>query len=286
MAGETTPERVTWLVAAFLVVTFALASYRHWLPENWIGPIGAGSSPTTVIPKELLQVMVVLTATLLISFAKGTSVATFGLPIQEIFGRKFWVGASWGFLMLSGTIGLMAATGSYRLGNVALSSMEIVKYGSLWAITFLLVGLAEELAFRGYLQYALTLRMGFWQASIVTSLFFAFAHRNNPGETWMGLANIVLIGIFACLALRRTGSLWFSIGWHMAFDWGESFFYSVSDSGALLGKHLFNPSVAGDRWLAGGTVGPEASLFSSITTLVGIALMAFWYREALYPEPR
>jgi membrane protease YdiL (CAAX protease family) len=236
-----------------------------------------------IIPKELLQVVVVLTATLLISLAKGTSVATYGLPVQEMFGRKFWMGASWGFLMLSGTTGLMAATGSYKHGSVALSGVEIVKYGSLCAITFLLVAFAEELAFRGYLQYALTLRMGFWRASIITSLFFAFAHRNNPGETWMGLANIVLIGIFACLALRRTGSLWFSIGWHMAFDWGESFFYSVRDSGALLGKHLFNPLVTVDGWLAGSTVGPEASLFSTITTLAGIVLMASLYPHAIYP---
>jgi uncharacterized protein len=29
--------------------------------------------------------------------------------------------------------------------------------------------------------------------------------------------------IFFCSHLRRTGSLWFAVGFHAAWDWGESF---------------------------------------------------------------
>jgi membrane protease YdiL (CAAX protease family) len=202
-----------------------------------------------------------------------------------MFGKQFWLGAAWGFVMLSATIGLMAATHSYKLGSIVLSRLEIVKYGLLWAAAFLLVGVAEELAFRGYLQYTLTTRMGFWPASIVTCLFFAFAHRNNAGENWIGLANIAVIGVFACLTLRRTGYLWFAVGWHMAFDWGESFFYSVPDSGSLLAGHLLNASCSGSNWLTGGTAGPEGSVFTVITTVIGAALFALVYPEVGYPQP-
>jgi uncharacterized protein len=278
-------RRVVWLLLVFMVGFFVVGSYRHWLPAELVGPIEALATPASLIRKEMLQVFVVLTATLVIGYIKRDNLAVYGLPIQKMFGKEFWLGAGWGFAMLSTTIALMAATHSYTLGSVVLSSAEILKYGIQWAAAFLLVGVAEELAFRGYLQYTLTIRMGFWPASIVTCFFFAFAHRNNSGENWIGLANIAVIGVFACLTLRRTGSLWFAIGWHMAFDWGESFFYSVPDSGSLLAGHLFKASFSGSSWLTGGTVGPEASVFNVFATVIGTALFAFVYPEARYPQP-
>jgi CAAX protease family protein len=285
LANGPAGRRVVWLLLVCMVGVFAVGSSRHWFPTEWVGPIGAMATPASVILKELPQVFLVLTVTFVIGYIKHTSVAVYGLPIQGMFGKEFWLGAGWGFVMLSATIGLMAATHSYKLDSVVLSSLEILTYGLLWVAAFLLVGVAEEVAFRGYLQYTLTTRMGFWPAAIVTCLFFAFAHRNNSGENWMGLANIALIGVFACLTLRRTGSLWFAIGWHMAFDWGESFFYSVPNSGSLLAGHLLNASFSGNSWLTGGTVGPEASVFNVVTTVIGTALFAFVYPEVRYPRP-
>jgi hypothetical protein len=46
---------------------------------------------------------------------------------------------------------------------------------------------------------------------------------------------------------------------HAAWDWGESFFYGVPDSGAVAQGHLLNSSLHGANWLTGGTVGPEGS---------------------------
>jgi membrane protease YdiL (CAAX protease family) len=277
-------QRLAWLMLVCMVGLFAVASYRQWLPAALIGPIEPLASPAGVISKELLQALVVLAATFLLGFIRNQSVTMYGFPIRQAFGKDFWRGSLWGFLMLSATMSLMAVAHSYTPHSLALSVLEILKYGTLWAAAFLLVGIAEEVAFRGYLQYALTTRLGFWPAAGVTSLFFAFAHRNNGGETWFGLANIVLIGMFACVALRRTGNLWFSIGWHMAFDWGESFVYSVPNSGAPLAGHLFSASVIGNKWLTGGTVGPEASVFNVLITMMGIALLTRIYPVARYPN--
>lgn len=265
-------ERAAWLLLLFLIVLFAVGSSRHWFPARLVGPIENGAAPTSVILKEMLQVFVVLTATFTISFLRGQNLAIYGLPLREMFAKDFWWGAVWGLVMLSGTVALMAATHTYSPGPVVLSAGDVVKFGLLWAIAFLLAGFAEELAFRGYLQYTLTKRMGYWPAAAVTSLFFAFAHRNNPGENWVGMSNIAVIGMFACLALQRTGSLWFPIGWHMAFDWGESFLYSVANSGQVVGGRLFNASITGKNCLSGGAVGPEASVFNLLVTLAGMAV--------------
>ena len=39
----------------------------------------------------------------------------------------------------------------------------------------------------------------------------------------------------------------------------------------------------GSKWLSGGTVGPEASVFDLIVTIAGILLLAMVYPKAKYP---
>ena len=77
----------------------------------------------------------------------------------------------------------------------------------------------------------------------------------------MGILGAIVIGFFFCLTLRRTGSLWFAIGFHVSWDWGESYLYSVPDSGGVAPGHLLHSSLQGPRWLTGGSVGPEGSVF-------------------------
>jgi len=78
--------------------------------------------------------------------------------------------------------------------------------------------------------------------------------------------------LLLALTLKRTGNLWLAVGWHAAFDFGESFLFSVPDSGTLLPGHLSNATLHGPAWLTGGTVGPEGSIFSFIT--LGVAAFA------------
>jgi hypothetical protein len=185
--------------------------------------------------------------------------------------------------MLSFIVGMMVATHAYSFGGLALSPLSVLKFGFLWAVGFLMVGLFEEFAFRGYMQFTLTTGLGFWPAAAITCAVFAGLHLGNPGENWIGAVEIVLIALFLCLALRRTGNLWFAIGWHMAFDWGESFFYSTPNSGIHATGHMLNASLMGSKWLSGGSVGPEASVFDLVVTIAGILLLARIYPEAKYP---
>ena len=63
-----------------------------------------------------------------------------------------------------------------------------------------------------------------------------------------------------CLSLWRTGSLWWAIGFHAAWDWAESFLYGVSDSGTVIQNHLLNTHPLGRPIYSGGLTGPEGSL--------------------------
>ena len=62
---------------------------------------------------------------------------------------------------------------------------------------------------------------------------------------------------------------------HASFDFGETFLFSVPDSGVLYYKHLSNALLHGKDWLTGGSVGPEGSVFSFFTMGVS-ALLIHW----------
>ena len=113
--------------------------------------------------------------------------------------------------------------------------------------------------------------MNFWPAAAFLSVAFGLHPRRAIREKrTTGLVAAGLIGFFFCLTLRRTGDLWWAVGFHMAWDWGESYLYSVPDSGALLPGHLLNSSFHGPDWLTGGSVGPEGSY------LVFVVIGALW----------
>jgi membrane protease YdiL (CAAX protease family) len=146
-------------------------------------------------------------------------------------------------------------------------------------VLFLLTGLFEEFLVRGYSQWVLGQAMNFWPAAAFLSLAFGYIHGDNPGESKIGLVAAGLIGFFLCLTLRRTGDLWWAVGFHMAWDWGESYLYSVPDSGMLLPGHLINSSLHGPVWLTGGSTGPEGSY------LVFVVIGALWVLfDRAYPE--
>jgi hypothetical protein len=86
-------------------------------------------------------------------------------------------------------------------------------------------------------------------------------HHTNAGESPIGLLSAGLVSIVFCLSLWRTGSLWWAIGFHAAWDWSESFLYGVSDSGVLIQNHLFNTHPDGRPIFSGGLTGPEGSVF-------------------------
>jgi membrane protease YdiL (CAAX protease family) len=99
--------------------------------------------------------------------------------------------------VFSGVIALIAALRGFSFGGLALHRPALLKYASLWAIGFLLVGFVEEFLYRGYVQFALAQAIGFWPAAVVWSLTFGATHRSNPGENLVGSLEVFLLAIFA-----------------------------------------------------------------------------------------
>jgi membrane protease YdiL (CAAX protease family) len=226
-------------------------------------------TPPVAIFSEGIMLFALLVATAVMALIEKRTYADYYLPLSQFLGKRFWQGVPYGFAMLSLLLVLIAAFRGFSLGTVALSGADALKFGALYGIAFLMVGLFEEFCFRGYMQATLGPGIGFWPAAIVLSILFGAIHLRNGGEAWFGAAMAGSFGVLASFALQRTGNLWFPIGMHAAWDWSETFFYSVPDSGFLAKGHLFNSAFHGPTWLTGGTVGPEGSVFAFLVLIVG-----------------
>ena len=231
------------------------------------------SLPRRLLFGESIGLVSALLAAGVMSRFEGRRFGEYGLPVRAAFGKLFWQGALFGLVEISTVLGVIAALGGYRFGEVAIHGSDLWRWAILWAAVFLAVGFYEEFAFRGYIQFTLAQSVGFWPAAIVLSLIFGVMHATNPGESWIGLAGVVVSGLFWCLTLRRTGSLWFAVGMHASFDFAETFLYSVPDSGMIFPGHLSNATLHGPAWLTGSTAGPEASVIEFV--VLGIFFLVF-----------
>ena len=128
---------------------------------------------------------------------------------------------------------------------------------------------------------------GFWQAAWVTSTFFGFYHTNNNGENWIGVFAAGAIGFVFCVSVRLTGSVWWAIGCHAAWDWAETFFYGTADSGLEGTGHYLTSSPAGNPLWSGGADGPEGSLLVlGVILVLLLALLVIYGRSKLgAPDP-
>lgn len=269
--------RIGWrllLYAAFwLIIKFALEVLVFQIIRPDLDPY----SPQFVGLADLLDFASAYAAAVLIARMERLTPGVYGLPLPQAFGKSFWQGILLGLGEVSLLVGLIAALGGYSFGPVAVHGADALRWASLWAIAFVFVGLSEEFLFRGYAQYTLAQSIGFWPAAVTLSVVFGAVHLRNHGEGIIGAASVVVTGLVFVFALRRTGSLWLAVGWHASFDFGETFLYSVPDSGLVFDHHLSNSALHGATWLTGGTVGPEGSIFSFVTMGISALLIHFLF---------
>jgi uncharacterized protein len=205
----------------------------------------------------------------------------YGLPLRLALRKDFWVGSLAGFSAISGTLLMIFLLHGFRVTGLAIHGTAILSSLFGWAIAFLLVGLAEEFTFRGYIQYTLTSGIGFWPAAFLMSGLFGLGHLFNSHENARGSETVVLFGLLLCLFLRRTGNLWCAVGFHLGYDWGQMF-YGVPDSGIVPYHNLLNSTLSGPQWLTGGMVGPEASFLTPLALLVVAVLFSRYHPETRY----
>jgi membrane protease YdiL (CAAX protease family) len=273
--------RAGWRLCIFLAIVIALINASNFMVRRLLH---SADQTSLFLAREAMDFLMFLLASWIMGRIEGRAIADYGLPSRKMFRAQFWQGVGLGFASITALLAGMRAAGVFYFGSIALHGADVWKWAAVYAFVFILVALREEFRARGYALFTLSTGIGFWPAAILSAAFFGYSHHANSGEDWIGLFNAGAFGLFACFLLRRTGNLWMPIGLHMAFDWGETYFYGVADSGQVLPGHLLNSSSSGPALLSGGTVGPEGSLLCTLLIVVVWLICAGWLREVRYPK--
>ena len=196
------------------------------------------------------------------------------LPMNRLAGHTA-LGMGTGLLYFIVVVGIMMAISLYRVDG----------YQFNWTLLadkffyFLIVAVGEEIAFRGVLFRWIDERFGFWWAMIISGLVFGLVHLTNDNATLWGAIGIALeAGLLLGAAYKWSGSLWFPIGIHWAWNFSQGNIFGFAVSGNNAGDSIIQATIDGPQWLTGGAFGAEASVISMV---VGLAVTAVFVRRIM-----
>jgi uncharacterized protein len=266
--------RSGWRFVLFLVLINLLERGAFWLvtklgyvsPVEWHWP--------SFLFEELMDFGLTLIATFVLWRIEKGKFSSYGLPFSRDAGVLLVRGWIWGFVPSAIILIPLFAVGACSYQGLALHGRELIISTLGWGVAMLGLGFAEEFLFRGYALKTLAEGIGFWPAAIALSALFGLVHLFKPMENWIDPLSVALYGLLWCLMLRRTGSLWFPIGFHAASDYADMIAFAepnTGNNGQPIPGHLLDLRFHGPEWLTGGPRGTEASL------LVFVILAGLFY---------
>ncbi|HEY7427401.1 MAG TPA: type II CAAX endopeptidase family protein [Gemmataceae bacterium] len=271
--------RQIWRFLAFALAMYLLGNYIEGPVLGFLAPHlgidGDALSAPALILIELVSIVEVLLVTLLFALIEHRRVTDYGFNSAPAPSKSFWKGIWFGLLMVAFVGVAMVLAGGMRVSGFALRPSAAVYQSVLWAASMVLLGISEEYLFRGYALQSLWRSAGFWPAAIVTSGLFAAAHLNKPHENAIDITMIFIVGLILCLSVRRTGHLWWAVGWHAAFDFGQLFVIGTQNGGQVPVGRLLNSTFPGPAWINGGYLGTEASFFM-YPAVVAMLVYVLW----------
>jgi len=277
--------RAGWRLLIFLLMLVAMGAVARAIIIRFLIPAGFAPdelTPLSVAVQDAIFVPIVAVAAGVMSKIEGRKIGQYGLPFKPGLMKHLWLGLWIGFLASSATVLIIYLLHGLQIASPAIQGTTMLASAAAWGGAFLLAAIAEEFLFRGYAQFTLTTGMGFWPAAAVLSALFGLGHLSNKGEDILGGLSVVSFGLLLCLFLQRTGTLWCAVGFHLGYDWGQTFFYGLPNSGLTPSHNLFHVTLNGPQWLTGGTVGPEASVICPLVLAVVAVLFSLTHREARY----
>ncbi|MGZ3496436.1 MAG: CPBP family intramembrane glutamic endopeptidase [Vulcanimicrobiaceae bacterium] len=272
-----------WIGNALLWATSPLfeAATKGWSPL----------SPYATAVYELQLLIVAAFVTAIFGRFERRSVFDYGLPLAQAFRGTFWEGALVGFVAPALVGVAMFALGGFVIRGWNLHGTGWLVFPLGWIVTSLVVGFSEEFWYRGYMLQTLAKSLGFWPAAIVLSLLFTSDHYfYKANENIYDVITLFSLGLFTCLSVQRTGSLWFAIGFHAAFDFMQLFVIGTANGGLVPQGRLLDATFPGAAWVNGGPLGTEASvlMYPVIALLYAYLLWRYPHAQALrkYPSSR
>lgn len=187
-------------------------------------------------------------------------------PVETIKGLALGCGY---FVVVTG---IMAVSGVYSASFTTVDWQNIV----LSFIFYFLIACGEEVIFRGILFKMIDERFNTCAALVISALVFGFIHLVSPNSSiWSSVAISVEAGLLLGAAYKYSGTLWFPIGIHWAWNFTQGNVFGFSVSGHSEDPSILSPFVEGHDLITGGLFGPEASIISVLLGLI-LSVIFIW----------
>jgi len=196
---------------------------------------------------------------------------------RENYGITRWGGRGshrsgiiFGFVLISMIFSLELALGWIKFDGIVPDAANILMTGILFE---LLVSIAEELSFRGYILPCMEKSIGRWKAIFMTSVLFATLH--IPSIQFLGLPPLNAIVMFLTVTMAGvllslfyfTNGLKTSIGFHFSWNFFQYHVFSLRSGLGIFAITAIRPE------FTGGQSGPEAGILGLVAVIIGIILL-------------
>jgi membrane protease YdiL (CAAX protease family) len=280
LVGSDGKLRPLWRAALFFVLAY-------WLLPLALDPVAAlvadrfgireDLSASSIAVNEIENLIVAFVATAIFARYERRRIDSYGLPVRQVLGSPTWDGVAIGIVMAAGVALGMYLLGGMQVHGLATHGTELLVAALAWLGANICVGLAEELWFRAYWLQTLWKSIGFWPASMLIALFFAADHYFfKAGENLWDVITLVSLSLLMCYSVLRSGTLWFAVGFHVAFDYMQLFVIGSPNGNRVPQGRFLDVSFNGPDWLTGGVLGTEASFL--MYPLIALAWLYVWWR--------
>jgi hypothetical protein len=274
--------RAVLFVIASIVIQTPFLDWSFTQAALWLH-VPQTFSPAALALAEIENFLTALIITGTFALYERRRADSYGLPINRAFSSQTLEGATAGILMAGAVAVGMILLGGMHIKGLALAGGVLVGYALAWLGTNICVGIAEEFWFRSYFQQTLWKAIGFWPSSIVIALIFAAIHYfSKAGENVWDVITLVSLSLLMSYSILRTGTLWFAVGFHIAFDYMQLFVIGTPNGTLIPVGRLLNVRFTGPAWLTGGVLGTEAS-FLMYPAIALLWLYVWWRYRANLP---
>ena len=197
--------------------------------------------------------------------------SSIGTPIRGRSAVEALLGCAGGACIVAAFCGILAAGGFLSVRHASEPTWPL--FAGV-AAPLAVAAFYEEITFRGYLYRAFHDQWRAVGAVLVPSVVFGLLHAMNPSFTWLGLTNIVLVGVFFALTVVATDRLWFAAGAHFAWNMTMGPVLGLPVSGIEEFGRLVDTRLTGPDAITGGAFGPEGSAALTGVLVAAIAIAA------------
>jgi membrane protease YdiL (CAAX protease family) len=302
--------RSGWRVLIFVVINYVLTAILflllaagYYLSYNLLkGKVAPGFLEGFwgwLLQSAVLLAAAIATGALCARFLEGLPPRSLGWTLHTGWAVDWLKGTLMGALSLSLAALMIFLCGGYRFSFPASGISAVLKTLIVSGMVFIIAASAEEALFRGYPLQTMTRARLALVGLILTSLIFAYIHKDNPNNppglppfTYIGLyfvnfpfINTALAGVWLAVGYLRTRSLWFPLGLHWSWNWAMGSLLGLPVSGLkeLAPAPLLLAADFGPTWLTGGAYGVEGGAACTVALL--ISTIFIWRTRILSATP-